>query len=90
MKAVFWAGVGTLFPFLMTITGAALEPVFCPIVGDFLYGTESEELPGRFALHSFRCRFLHPVTGQWVERESEPKEIFEPLLVRSSTAEVKA
>ena len=24
MKAVFWAGVGTLFPFLMTITGAAL------------------------------------------------------------------
>ena len=24
MKAVFWAGVGTLFPFLMTIAGAAL------------------------------------------------------------------
>ena len=24
MKAVFWAGVGTLFPFLMTILGAAL------------------------------------------------------------------
>ena len=27
MKAVFWAGVGTLFPFLMTITGAALQDV---------------------------------------------------------------
>ena len=24
MKAVFWAGVGTLFPFLMTVSGAAL------------------------------------------------------------------
>lgn len=67
-----------------------LSALGCPIVGDFLYGTESEELPGRFALHSFRCRFLHPVTGQWVERESDPKEIFEPLLVRSSTAEVKS
>ena len=31
MKAVFWAGVGTLFPFLMTITGAAL--VFLPTPG---------------------------------------------------------
>lgn len=67
-----------------------LSALGCPIVGDFLYGTESKELPGRFALHSFRCRFLHPVTGQWVERESDPKEIFEPLLVRSSTAEVKS
>ena len=67
-----------------------LSALGCPIVGDFLYGTESEELPGRFALHSFRCRFLHPVTGQWVERESDPKEFFEPLLVRSSTAEVKS
>ena len=67
-----------------------LSALGCPIVGDFLYGTDSEELPGRFALHSFRCRFLHPVTGQWVERESDPKEFFEPLLVRSSTAEVKS
>ena len=55
----------------------------CPIVGDFLYGTESAELPGRFALHSFRCRFRHPVTGQWVERESSPEAIFEPLLTPS-------
>ena len=60
-----------------------LSALGCPIVGDFLYGTESAELPGRFALHSFRCRFRHPVTGQWVERESNPEAIFEPLLTPS-------
>lgn len=60
-----------------------LSALGCPIVGDFLYGTESAELPGRFALHSFRCRFRHPVTGQWVERESSPEAIFEPLLTPS-------
>lgn len=47
-----------------------LSALGCPVVGDFLYGAETPELPGRFALHSYRCRFLHPVTGAWVERES--------------------
>ena len=47
-----------------------LSAMGCPICGDFLYGTELEALPGRFALHSTLCRFLHPLTGEWVERES--------------------
>lgn len=29
-----------------------LSHIGCPIVGDFLYGSETPELPGRFALHS--------------------------------------
>ena len=41
----------------------------CPVAGDFLYGTELEELPGRFALHSAFVRLRHPVTGEWIERE---------------------
>lgn len=35
----------------------------CPIVGDFLYGQETDELPGRFALHAAYLSFIHPVTG---------------------------
>ncbi len=34
----------------------------CPVVGDFLYGRETAELPGRIALHSFHLECLHPVT----------------------------
>ena len=41
-----------------------------PIAGDFLYGAELPELPGRFALHSTRIRLIHPVTGEIIERES--------------------
>lgn len=43
-----------------------------PITGDFLYGTETEELPGRFALHASRIRFRHPLTGEMIE-------LFSPL-----------
>ena len=42
----------------------------CPVAGDFLYGTELACLPGRFALHSAYVRLRHPVTGEWLERES--------------------
>lgn len=41
-----------------------------PVAGDFLYGTELAELPGRFALHSTCIRLVHPVTGAVIERES--------------------
>ena len=34
-----------------------------PVAGDFLYGAELPELPGRFALHSARIEFDHPLTG---------------------------
>ncbi len=38
----------------------------CPVAGDFLYGTEIPELPGRFALHSHEIDLLHPLTGQHI------------------------
>ncbi len=34
-----------------------LSHLGCPVAGDFLYGTETPELPGRFALHSARICF---------------------------------
>jgi len=53
----------------------------CPVTGDFLYGTElAQELPGRFALHSARLKVLHPVTGEWIERESPLPEKLRKLL----------
>ena len=36
----------------------------CPLVGDFLYGTETPELPDRFALHSASIRLFQPITGE--------------------------
>ena len=42
----------------------------CPVFGDFLYGTERTELPGRFALHSAEVAFVHPITGQALSFES--------------------
>jgi len=41
-----------------------------PIVGDFLYGTEIETLPERFALHSAYLALNHPITGERLEYES--------------------
>lgn len=38
----------------------------CPICGDFLYGQELPELPGRFALHSEEVLLHHPITGDWL------------------------
>lgn len=36
----------------------------CPVCGDFLYGAELPQLPGRFALHSHEVQLLHPLTGE--------------------------
>ena len=47
-----------------------MQALGCPVAGDFLYGTELDALPGRFALHSAFLRVRHPVTGEWIERES--------------------
>lgn len=41
-----------------------------PIVGDFLYGTELDELPGRFALHAAHIALDHPITHARIERAS--------------------
>lgn len=35
----------------------------CPLIGDFLYGTENQALISRPALHSAALSLLHPVTG---------------------------
>ena len=43
-----------------------LSSLGCPICGDFLYGTELPELPGRFALHSAFLSFTHPLSGATV------------------------
>ena len=40
-----------------------MRAIGCPVFGDFLYGTESPSLPGRFALHSASLTIRHPVTG---------------------------
>lgn len=42
----------------------------CPLVGDFLYGEESPDLPGRFALHSAAIRLRQPVTGVGIALEA--------------------
>lgn len=42
----------------------------CPLTGDFLYGEETAELPGRFALHSASIRLLQPVTGEEIALEA--------------------
>lgn len=48
-----------------------LSHIGCPIAGDYLYGSELDALPGRFALHSAYLSLLHPVTGERIEL-SEP------------------
>ena len=47
-----------------------LKALGCPIVGDYLYGTPSPALDGRFALHACVLQFVHPFTGEKVRRES--------------------
>jgi 23S rRNA pseudouridine1911/1915/1917 synthase len=41
----------------------------CPLIGDFLYGTEDPALPDRFALHSSEITLRQPVTGEPIHLE---------------------
>lgn len=41
-----------------------------PICGDFLYGTELDSLPGRFALHSTFIQLKHPISGELISLSS--------------------
>ena len=52
----------------------------CPVTGDFLYGTEITELPGRFALHSAMITITHPVSGEKLTLESQLPEQLNSLL----------
>lgn len=57
-----------------------LQSMGCPVCGDFLYGTELPELPGRFALHSHRVELLHPFTGERLVLQSPLPEALAALL----------
>ena len=47
-----------------------MASIGCPVVGDFLYGTEIPQLPGRFALHASALTLHHPMTGDWLSLTS--------------------
>ena len=51
-----------------------------PLVGDFLYGTENERIPRRFALHASHITLKHPVTGVWMCFDSDLPEELKALL----------
>ena len=52
----------------------------CPVCGDFLYGTELPELPGRFALHSHELTLTHPLTMEGLHIVSPLPEKLKTLL----------
>ena len=52
----------------------------CPVCGDFLYGTELSELPGRFALHSHELTLTHPLTMEGLHIVSPLPEKLRALL----------
>ena len=53
-----------------------LASIGCPVCGDYLYGRELPELPGRFALHSARLACRQPVTGEAIDVEEPlPEEL---------------
>lgn len=57
-----------------------LQSIGCPVAGDFLYGRETPELPGRMALHSCFLSCLHPVTGALLSFSSPLPEELSRLL----------
>ncbi len=56
-----------------------LAALGCPVFGDFLYGTESPELPGRFALHSAEIVFP-TLAGETVRLDSPLPQALAALL----------
>ena len=52
----------------------------CPVCGDFLYGSELSELPGRFALHSTELTQTHPLTMEGLHIVSPLPERLRALL----------
>lgn len=53
-----------------------MKSIGCPVVGDFLYGKEEPAIPDRFALHSAKLEFCHPITGRKIALSSPlPKEL---------------
>ena len=52
----------------------------CPIVGDYLYGSELPELRGRFALHSAYLSCRQPITGKQLDITEPLPEALQALL----------
>ncbi len=52
-----------------------------PVAGDFLYGRELSELPGRFALHSAAIELDQPLTGARVRAESPLPDALRRLIL---------
>ena len=57
-----------------------MQHIGCPVVGDFLYGHETMDLPGRIALHSYHVECLHPVTGMQLSLTAPLPEELQKLL----------
>ena len=57
-----------------------MQHIGCPVCGDFLYGTEIPQLPGRFALHSAGIDLIHPITGEALHIASPLPEALTALL----------
>ena len=57
-----------------------MQALGCPVAGDYVYGTELDEIKGRFALHSAFISFIHPVTGEKVSAKAELPDDLEALL----------
>ena len=52
-----------------------------PLTGDFLYGTENQELISRPALHSAELEIKHPVTGEGIRLRCELPEDMRKLII---------
>lgn len=61
----------------------------CPVYGDFLYGTERDDLPGRFALHSAFVSFVHPESGKTLSFECPLPAALADLLRPESAKETE-
>ena len=59
-----------------------MKHIGCPVCGDFLYGTELPELPGRFALHSAELVLHYPFTGETLHITSPLPETLSALLLQ--------
>lgn len=62
-----------------------LASIGCPIVGDGLYGKDSE-LIGRQALHAARLQLTHPITGHTMQIEDPAPDDFMNLLAETGLA----
>lgn len=56
-----------------------LSAIGHPLIGDFLYGTESKSI-SRYALHSYSIKLIHPLTGEELSITAELPDDMRSLL----------